>query len=210
MALKHDTRAARKLLVALRQVRRTWRSDLPPLMFLTDPNRIRDPVAIAAALPPYSGVILRHFGLVDQIALAAPLAEICRAKSHTFLIANDPELARRVDADGVHWPERNLANARKWTGKFAIQTSSAHSRRAIWRAYQAGMDAAFVSAIFPSNSPSAGAALGSARFRNLARQSQLPLYALGGVNAKTALRIAGHGGFAAIKGVTEVYARPCA
>lgn len=201
MALKHDTRAARKLLVALRQVRRTWRSDLPPLMFLTDPKRVPDPVAIAAALPPFSGVILRHFGQDDQIALAAPLANICRARGHIFLIANDPDLAKRVDADGVHWPERNLANARKWTGKFAIQTSSAHSRRAIWRAYQAGMDAAFVSAIFPSNSPSAGRPLGSTRFRTLANNAPLPLYALGGIHADTASRVAPCGGLAAIKGL---------
>jgi len=201
MTLKHDTRAARKLLVALRQVRRTWDSDMPPLMFLTDPKRVTDPVAVATALPPHSGVILRHFGLADQIKLAAPLAETCRARGHVFLIANDPDLAKRVDADGVHWPERSLANARRWGGKFAIQTASAHSRRAIWHAHQASMDAAFVSAIFPSNSPSAGRPIGPIRFRTLAAKAPLPLYALGGISAATASRVTSYGGLAAIEGL---------
>ena len=170
-------------------------------MFLTDPVRVQDPIAVASALPPHSGVILRHFGLTSQIELAEPLAEICRARGHILLIANDPELAKHVDADGVHWPERSLSNARRWGGKFAVQTSSAHSRRAIWRAHQAGMDAAFISPIFPSNSPSAGRPLGPTRFRPLANNAPLPLYALGGIHADTASRIAAYGGLAAIEGL---------
>lgn len=204
MALKHDTSGARKLLVALRQVRRRWDSDLPPLMFLTDPKRVSDPISVAAALPPHSGVMLRHFGQTDQIDLAVPLAQICRAKRHIFLIANDPYLAKKVDADGVHWPERSLASARRWAGKFAVQTSSAHSRRAIWRAHQAGMDAAFVSTVFHSCSPSAGAPIGPTRFRTFAANAPLPVYALGGINADTAGRIAPYSGLAAIDGFLQL------
>ena len=47
--------------------------------------------------------------------------------------------------------------------------------------------------------------MGAARFRQLAQTSPLPVYALGGVNADTAGRVAGFAGLAAIEGVLEAF-----
>jgi len=205
MGLKHQAASNRKLRAAIRQVRAHLPRPLPPLFFLTDPERAPDPVGIAERLPSGCGVIYRHFGAPDRAGIALALAEIAAQRGLCLLIGADPDLAQAVGAHGVHWPEAQLGEVRHWRGAFAINTASAHSRRAIWRASQSGMDAALVSAVFASNSASAGAPIGPTRFRQIARTAALPVYALGGLNSRTVASVADHAGLAAIEGVHAAY-----
>ena len=131
---------------------------LPALLALTDPVRTPDPEAFAAAVPVGSAVIYRHFGAPDRLEMAVRLAAICHARGNWLLVSGDPVLARRAGADGVHWPERQIAEAaaRRARGDADLFTAAAHSWRALARARHAGVDAALLSAVFPSSSPSAG------------------------------------------------------
>jgi len=119
------------------------------------------------------------------------------------LAGADPGLASRIGADGVHLPERGVAKAAalRRARPGWIVTCAAHSAPAIVRARRAGADAAVVSPVFASASPSAGEPLGTLRFAELVRRAGLPVYALGGVNARTARRLArsGAAGFAAVE-----------
>jgi thiamine-phosphate pyrophosphorylase len=200
-------RAARRKLRA--SARPVIGSHLPPALFLTDPQRTPDPVAVAERLPAGWGVIYRHFGAADRFQTAERLAHVCRKKGLVLLIAADPPLARAVKADGVHWPARLLSGMRT-AGGFRLQTASAHSLREIMQARRAGVDAATLSAVFPSRSPSAGKPIGPLRFRLAARQGGLPLYALGGVSAANAARVttsarARIAGWAAVESVSDVF-----
>ena len=176
---------------------------LPPVLFLTDPDRVADPVRVSLDLPARAGVIYRHFGAANRLEVGRQLAAVCAAQNLSLLIAADPDLAAELEADGVHWPEARLVEARQWRGHFQIQTASAHSRRALARAAQAGMDAALVSTVFSSNSASASRPLGVSRFHRLAQASPLPVYALGGVNAETAPQVCEVSGLAAIEGLMK-------
>ena len=168
---------------------------------MTDPKRTPDPAAIAANLPKGWGVVYRHFGANDRYAAGAKLARICKQRGLTLLVSADPALAAAIGADGVHWPESRLRGVRHRSPHF-IETASAHSRPGLARAHALKLDAAFLSAVFPSNSPSAGKALGSIRFRQITRSAPLPVYALGGINAENAAHIAQHSaGWAAIEAV---------
>lgn len=201
MALKHQAVAARKWRSAVRQIERHLPAHLPPLLFLTDPKRTPDPAQVIPALPTGTGVIYRHFGAANRRDVALMLREACVANGGVFMIAADPALARETGADGVHWPEAKLVQARAWRHQFAIQTASAHSRAAIQRAANAGMDAALVSSVFASRSDSAGPPLSAARFRQLSAHAGLPIYALGGVHANNAAQVSFAGGIAAIDGL---------
>ena len=201
MGLKHQAASARKWRAAIRQVERHFPAYLPRLLFLTDPKRTPDPIAVARTLPVGSGIIYRHFGARDRETVAHQLQDICAQCGIGLLIAGDPALALSVGADGVHWPEARLAEARKWRGQFRLQTASAHSSMAIRRAVASGMDAVLVSAVFPSLSPSAPDPIGAQRLRALARRADIPVYALGGVNADNAERVASDAGLAAIEGL---------
>src|SRR5690242_9318436 len=80
----------------------------PAFYFFTDPERTPHPEAIAQTLPEETAVVYRHFGAPQRVRVAHRLAAICRSRRLALLIAADPDLAERVGAAGVHWPERKL------------------------------------------------------------------------------------------------------
>jgi thiamine-phosphate pyrophosphorylase len=144
--------------------------------------------------------VFRAFGAKDAEAQARALKAIARARGLRLLIGADAGLAARLGADGVHLPERLAGRARAVRRPGWLVTCAAHSLMAARRAHAAGADAAVVSVAFPSESPSAGRAMGPLRLALLARRAGLPVYALGGINEKTARRLkdAGLLGLAAV------------
>ena len=180
-------------------------SALPPLFFVTDPARTPEPEQVAERLPAGCGIIFRGFGRAEARSTAERLARISHRKGLTLLIGADEHLAARVGASGVHLPERRLHEApglRRRRPGWLI-TGAAHSESALIAGDRLGLDAALLSAVFESRSPSAGRPLGVVRFSALARRASLPVYALGGVNACTARRLLGSGaaGLAAVEGL---------
>jgi thiamine-phosphate pyrophosphorylase len=174
---------------------------IPSLYFLTDGARTPDPVAAAQALPRGTAVIYRHFGAAGRKNIAAALARICKRRGLVLLIAADPKLARRVTADGVHWPE---TRARRRAG-FRLETMAAHSPAALRRAHALGMDAALLSPALPTRSASGRPTLGAAKAGRWARAARLPVIVLGGVRAESVRALRGRG-FAGLAGV-EALAR---
>lgn len=157
---------------------------LPRLWFFTDPRRTPDPAAIAARLPRGSAVVYRHFGAADRDHVARALLRISRRRGLRLLVGADAELAARIGADGVHLPERDAARAHalKQRRPHWIVTAAAHSGDALQSARDA--DAAILSPVFPSRSPSAGAPLGVLRAARLAASAPVPVIALGGVERR--------------------------
>ena len=158
---------------------------------MTDPARIADPVAVAATLPRGAGVIYRAFGRADAEAVGHALRRATRKAGVLLLVGADAGLARRIGADGVHLPERlaHLARRLRQARPGWLVTAAAHDRAALERAARFGAQAALVSAVFASRSPSAGAALGVVRFEALVRRAKVPVIALGGINGRAARRL---------------------
>jgi len=146
--------------------------------------------------------VFRAFGAADAEAQGRRLKAVARARGLKLLVGADAELARRIGADGLHLPERLAHQARRGRRPGWIVTCAAHSLGAARRARLAGADAVVVSAVFASDSPSAGAPIGPVRLARLVRQAGLPVYGLGGINDRTARRLkdAGLVGLAAIGG----------
>lgn len=176
---------------------------MPALLFFTDPERTPDPEAVAWDLPPGAAIVFRPFGAADAEAQGERLADIAWTRGLQLLVGADAGLAERIGADGVHLPERLAADAGRLKARHPgwIVTTAAHSLTAARRAMNSGADAAVVSAIFPSRSPSAGAPMGPVRLAALAKAAGGPVYALGGVNTRTAARLCGAGivGLAAVE-----------
>jgi thiamine-phosphate pyrophosphorylase len=183
------------------------RRRLPLLLFVTDPERTPEPENVAARLPRGAAVIFRAFGAPDAVARGRALKAIARRRGLLLLVGADPELARRIGADGVHLPERSArrAGALRRTSPGWIVTAAAHGRPAVLGAFRAGADAVLLSPVFASRSPSAKGALGPVRFAALVRAAPGPVYALGGVDAAGARRLANSGaaGVAAVDGLAE-------
>jgi thiamine-phosphate pyrophosphorylase len=181
------------------------RKGLPALILVTDPDRTPDPVALALRLPRGCGIVFRAFGRPGAGETARTLAKVARARGLTLLLGAD---AVRIPGAGAHLPERlaHRAGTLKRARPGLIVTAAAHSLPALIAARRAGADAAMLSTVFDSQSPSARRPLGAVRFAALVRQAGLPVYALGGLSMKNAPRLRGSGasGLAMVGGLVTI------
>jgi thiamine-phosphate pyrophosphorylase len=177
------------------------RKPLPALLAFTDPARTPDVEALARVLPRGTALVYRPFGAPDALVVARRLTAIARSRGLLLLIGADAKLAIAAGADGVHLPERlaHKAPALRRAHPHWLVTAAAHSARAT----RIEADAVVVSAIFPSRSASAGKPLGPIRLAAMVRGATCPVYALGGINNKTARRLLPTGviGIAAVEGL---------
>ncbi|MGH6879251.1 MAG: thiamine phosphate synthase [Rhizomicrobium sp.] len=201
-----DNLARAQLARAARQLNRGAGLGLPPLVLLTDDERLPDPIAAVLALPPGSLVVLRSRDKGRRMALATSLTRLARARGLEWIVADDAPLAANAGAQGAHFPEHQIALAARWRVSRPqwLITCAAHSLRACARAAAAGADAVLLSPVFPTASHPDRPHFGSFRLRLIARAAPLPVYALGGVDEQSARRLAGSqlAGLAAIKALS--------
>ena len=170
------------------------RRPLPPLLFFTDPTRTPRPWETAARLPAGAGVVFRPFGAADALETGQRLRAATKDAGARLLVGLDADLAERIEADGVHLPERALSAAYALSGRRPdwLLTGAAHSPEAIKRARD--LDALVLSPVFPAGGASAGkAALGVEGFQAMAALAPCPIYALGGISAGNVADLIGSG-----------------
>jgi thiamine-phosphate pyrophosphorylase len=164
-----------------------------PLVLMTDARKV-DWASAALRLPRGSIVVVRAQDSLTRRALATSLYGIA-----PLLIADDPGLAAKIGAAGVHLPERRMKEAGHWRARFPhwIITSSAHSLRALMGAQ--ALDAVFLSPVFATTSHAGARPLTPLRAALIAAQAPVPVYALGGITARNApLLASAFSGIAAI------------
>ncbi|GGD14884.1 thiamine phosphate synthase [Aquisalinus flavus] len=175
-------------------------------MALFTDERAGNPVRIVMRLPRMTGirmaVIFRHYDTPGRGVLGQRLANTCRMRGLSFLVAGDPSLAMRLRADGVHLPQwqtyriRGLKNDHPgW-----IVSAACHDAPSLARA--AAADCAFLSPVFVTASHEGTLPLGPLRAHAMAAAARLPVLALGGINQHTAGKIKPglFAGFGAIDG----------
>ena len=176
---------------------------LPNLLFFTDPARVPDPTTVAERLPRGAGIVFRAFGAPDAVEQGRRLRAIANERGLLLLVGAHANLAEGIGADGLHMPERLAADIPRLRAEHAryLITVAAHDERAVRAAERAGADAVVVSPVFPSNSSSAGDPLGVEAVKALVSATALPVYALGGVRARTVTQLIGGGlvGIAAVE-----------
>lgn len=178
---------------------------LPPLLFVTDPDRTPDPLAVARRLPARAGVIYRAFGAANAKTVGRALAAVAAERGLTLLVGADPDLAEAVGAHGLHLPERDLARAPDLRVRRPdwIVTGAVHSEAALRAAETAAVAAAIVSPVFPTRSAAARPRIGPEAFERWAASTPLPLYALGGVTSDNAALVPSAAGLAALDALLQ-------
>lgn len=178
---------------------------LPALILMTDERRVPDPLAAAQSLPRGSAIILRHTDAKVRAMIGRELATVSHERGLKLLIAGDAHLAVGVGAHGLHLPEARAREAAHWRALRPswLITTAAHSLRGLITARVAGADAAVLAPVFATSSHPDRVPLGALRTVLMAARAGLPVYALGGVNAQTIVRLkdARFVGIAAIEGL---------
>ncbi|NLR69857.1 thiamine phosphate synthase [Novosphingobium sp. ERN07] len=150
-------------------------------------------------LPRGSVVVFRHYHLNQDVRRDRfqHLSKLTERRGGLVIGARVPSGWR---AGGVYGSAKEVAGAR------GLRLATAHSLREIGMAARAGAHAVLLSPVFATRSHPGAKVLGTARFLMLARQSPLPVIALGGMTAARARRLPVHG-WAAIDGFASGYAK---
>ncbi len=157
---------------------------LPALWLISDARNDAGLERALARLPRGSGLIYRHYHLdgPERLARFRALRRAAKARGHVVVLADSALTAREWGADGIYGAPRAL-----WPRRAdLLHLATAHDLAELGLAARLGADAALLSPVFPTRSHPGGATLGPVRFRLLARQSRLPVIALGGMSAPKA------------------------
>lgn len=166
---------------------------MPQCVLLTDARNDAGLERAIRRLPRGGAVVFRHYHLAG--AARGRRFECLRKLAHgrgVLVIGARVPGSWRVD--GVYGSARELA------GKPGLRLATAHSLHQIGMAVRAGAHAVLLSPVFATRSHPGAPVLGAVRFLALARQSPLPVIALGGMTKARAARLP-VAGWAAIDGM---------
>lgn len=144
----------------------------------------------------------------ERTDAARGLRDLCDRADVPFLVNDDPERARRLGADGVHVgrddPSPRIARA--LLGHQAIVGVTVYGKAGEEEtAAAAGADYVAVGPFFPSPTKPEEPVFPLAVLDGVVHRSRLPVFAIGGVTAKTAGLLARHGvaGVAVVSAIME-------
>ena len=148
---------------------------LPHIWLLSDARSDAGLDAALRKLPRGSGLVFRHYHLSESQRRARfdQVARLARARGHVVALAGSKAQARRWGADLAYGPRGDLVPV--------------HNLHELARAGRAV--AVLLSPGFPTRSHPGAPGLGPLRFRLLAARAQVPVIALGGMNARSARRL---------------------
>lgn len=123
---------------------------------------------------------------------ARELASMCRSAGAVFIVNDDVELARAVDADGVHLGKEDaeLHGARAVLGSGKMIGVSCYNELARARhATKAGADYVAFGSFFDSATKPAAVRAGVGLLRDAAAELSLPIVAIGGIEPGNAAQL---------------------
>ncbi len=165
------------------------RSDQPlPRLWLMTDERLGDRLFDAIErLPPRGGIVFRHYSLAasERRALFNQVRQVARRRGHILLLAGPAATALAWGGDGSHGRGRGGG----------LRSNPGHDLGELRAAERAGADLLFLSPVFPTRSHPDTAALGPEGFARLARATDLPVLALGGMNPERGRKLQAHGAY---------------
>lgn len=165
---------------------RTW-----GLYVLIDPQITagREPLAVAEAAIRGGARILqlrdKAHDKGDLLPLASALKDLCRENQVMFIMNDDADMARAVEADGLHVGQSDLPveKARLVLEPYQILGRSNHSVEEALESERQGVDQIAVGAIYPTASKEKTHGAGLETLRQVRAAVHLPIIAIGGINA---------------------------
>jgi thiamine-phosphate pyrophosphorylase len=150
------------------------RYPLPRTWLMTDERMGEALWTALRRLPAGSGVVFRHYGLPapQRRALFVRVARVCRARRLVLVRA------------GSAWLGRGEAGLHGQRVGHGLRTWPAHDRGEAIAGARAGADLLFISPVFPTRSHPGAPNLGRVRLGLLIRGLDVPVIALGGMDAR--------------------------
>lgn len=128
-------------------------------------------------------------------AEALEIQQLCKKYSVPFIINDDVELAREINADGVHVGQDDMeaGNVRNLIGGEKILGVSVQTPEQAVLAESKGADYLGAGAVFHTNSKLDAADVSHETLKKICASVKIPVVAIGGINAKNINQLAGTG-----------------
>jgi hydroxymethylpyrimidine kinase / phosphomethylpyrimidine kinase / thiamine-phosphate diphosphorylase len=127
----------------------------------------------------------------ERLAEGGELKRLCARFGTTFIVNDDLQLAKELDADGVHLgqDDGNVADARALLGSGKVIGKSTHNLEEAVRAEQDGADYIGFGAVYPTGSKIVSHIPGIEGMRLICGTIKIPIVAIGGITAGNACRV---------------------
>ena len=130
----------------------------------------------------------------ELLALGERSLKLCHAYGARMLLNGSPELAKEMDADGVHLNSNRLMQLRQRPlSKDKLVAASCHSIAELDHAVDAGLDFAVLSPVQQTTSHPEATPLGWGNFAAMLENISIPVYALGGMQSDDLAKAWEHG-----------------
>ena len=138
---------------------------------------------------------------------AIEIQSLCRNHNIPFIINDNVEIAKKINADGVHVGQRDMeaGNVRKLIGEDKILGVSAQTVEQAVLAEKQGADYLGVGAIFPTGSKADADDVSYDTLKNICSAVKIPVVAIGGINADNVSELE-HSGISGIAVISAIFA----
>jgi thiamine-phosphate pyrophosphorylase len=133
----------------------------------------------------------KELGRAEIERAAGTFRRVADNFSALFIVNDDPELARRCDADGVHVGQDDVSaeQARELLGPDAVIGLSTHSEEQIAASAQRPVDYISVGPIWETPTKEGRPAVGLDLVRHAAERAPHPFFAIGGIDTDNAIQV---------------------
>lgn len=142
-------------------------------------------------------VQLREKNLSEEEILkeAVSLAALCKRYKVPFIVNDNPQIALKAGADGVHLGQDDMRvdEVRRMVGDQMIIGATAHTVEEAVEAQRLGADYLGAGAVFPSGTKSNTIALPFERLQAICDAVRIPVVAIGGITRTNLMSLAGSG-----------------
>ena len=139
---------------------------------------------------------------------AVALKELCAKYKVPFVVNDNVELAKKIDADGVHVGQEDMAAAdvRKLLGPEKILGVSAQTVEEAILAEKQGADYLGVGAVFPTGSKDDAIEVPHSTLKEICAAVKIPVIAIGGISKNNVIELKGSG-ICGIAVISAIYAQ---
>ena len=139
---------------------------------------------------------------------AIELKALCKKYNVPFLVNDNVELAKKIDADGVHVGQSDMEckNVRSILGKDKIIGVSAQTVEEALLAQKMGADYLGVGAVFPTGSKDDAWVLDTELIKNICSAVKIPVVAIGGITLQNICELKDLG-FCGISVISAIFAQ---
>tara|TARA_B100000035_G_scaffold226367_1_gene194797 strand:- start:1535 stop:2149 length:615 start_codon:yes stop_codon:yes gene_type:complete len=127
---------------------------------------------------------LKRYNYENKFVIAKKLMKICKKYKVKFLINDEPELAKKINADGCHVGQKdmNITDARKLLKKKIIGVTCHNSLKLAKKAYKNNADYIAFGAFNSTKTKKVKFKADIKIIKKLKKTSNIPVVAIGGIN----------------------------